>query len=430
MSERIVIESRRFSGTKVVVTYTVYPYSRGSVPYTSTFFFPEGFARYLGGTSREALLGSLAMFDAMKLSSLGTAEESVLDLGVFDGAVPAVMQRLFSQFWTNMFGPWRMAHGMPKRKPPRVEGSFSKASDFLPQDHVDGKVLHLDSGGKGSTAARLALAESSVIPMQLTGAFSYRGPLLKQVPSQPKQFRCGLVEDFVEAGVFDVLRRRSIICVETPILILMAIPLMLCRGFRYLAIGTGETARHPQAQWEGQNINSQWENSPLAVGLLNDYLQLFVPEGKLFSVLPGVRDPLIFSALVNSRRVPKFCGCGSCAACVYNWLGWAAWSNPRQAREDLRFDPFAEGVPRVLGELLGTRDHVPFARVGQPEETQLHYSMAVRKGLPSLFYNEGPPASANDLVKLESSDGFQLDPAILRYWQDRSDEALRHLRHL
>jgi hypothetical protein len=176
---------------------------------------------------------------------------------------------------------------------------------------------------------------------------------------------------------------------ETPLSVLLAIPVALALGCDTVLFGHESAADEPNLTWDvpGEGaVNHQWGKSQEAEELLNSYVKRHFGVG-VASGLAGVSEQAIFAALNEFENEVPFthsCNvakpwCLKCPKCCYVYLGMAA-----SLRTEVTREVFHGGNPlndldnlEHYRQLLGLGDRTPFECVGAVGDSQA----LLRRGL-------------------------------------------------
>jgi hypothetical protein len=329
----------------------------------------------------DRVCAELAMMEAIPFAGLARA----LDLGP---AEPYFTER-FADLWRKVLhgvsAQWRYQHDRPTfsverrtaaRPPRQAEGR-----------RPTGTALVFCGGGKDSLAA-ITLLRKAGVPFA-TFAYSHAdyGPPAQQhalidamldAAGVERRHRMRAEDDYGDM-------RADLICAETPISLVYAMPLVLQFGYDSLVLGHEQSADTPNLQWLGEDVNHQWGKSSEAERLLDGDLE----GATYYSILKPLHDGVILSLLHDEPavRLTHSCNvrkpwCERCAKCAYVWLTLTAYL-PREVTASMFTHDLIDAVEneRIFRELLGIESHRPFECVGDANEARLAFELCRAKGI-------------------------------------------------
>lgn len=353
-----------------------------------------------GRDAMERIHVHTALFEVNKLASLRPTR---LDMGVYGRFLTPALADLWRAVYRGVWAQWRYENNLPNETGPILSptGATGERITLTPGDV---EVLAFCGGGKDSLVA-MRLLEDAGIPY---AAFCYAHTVYGQLDRQHRLIgrlldasspvrihRQWVFDDFLDSPVlrfhpeFDV---ATLTAAETPSSVFASLPVVLARGYRYVALAHERSANMGNLIWDGEEVNHQWGKSFEAERLLNTYIQEHLVAGfAYFSLLQPVHDVTIFRLLAGALdAVPATHSCNvekpwckRCPKCAYVWIN--SMAHLPTALVDQVFDGTnLLDLPEnqwSFRQMLGLADQTPFECIGQVEETRLAFELCRRKGL-------------------------------------------------
>lgn len=378
----------------------------------------EQLAAALGRAWFERIAFHVAAFEINKLCSLTPTHVS---FGPFARFVTAPFVALWSQVLRGVWAQWRYEHDWPDWRGPEIvdpivaEPEHSGESAAPKEPGAEGLLLF--GGGKDSLVAAELLQHARVPYATLTyahSAYGAPGPQHRLVDTlldrlaPVRRHKQWIADDAFAAPLPELVdgsASRALLAGETPSSIFAALPVVLARGYPWMALAHEFSANFGNLVWSrtGEVVNHQWGKSWEAESALAAYIAAeLVPGFHWFSILQPLSDVLIFELLRGASAAAPFthsCNlrkpwCHRCAKCAYVALGYAAHLPDgvyeRVFEEDVLDLPETQPFFR---QMIGLGEHTPFECIGEIDEARLALALVAARGrrcrAVELFRREG-----------------------------------------
>jgi UDP-N-acetyl-alpha-D-muramoyl-L-alanyl-L-glutamate epimerase len=339
----------------------------------------------------------IAMFQINAVCSL---HPEYVDLGLYARFATSRFMALWREVFDRVWAQWRWQHQLPDYHGPLFLQTPAAPAEAVAVASGPVELLAFNGGGKDSLAA-MKLLERASLPFatlgyshSIYGAAATQHALIDQLGAASARVsaeRIWMFDDFLDSPVAALrpeLQVVSLIAAETPASMFAALPIVLARGYRGLAMAHEASANASNLIWGGERVNHQWGKGWEAEVLLDDYLRTeLLTNVRYFSVLQPVHDEVIFELIArDSQLVPltHSCNvrkpwCGRCAKCAYVWLQMAAHL-PASVVAATIGESLGERTEneRWFRELFGLTEHTPFECVGSAPEARLALALLPR----------------------------------------------------
>ncbi len=189
----------------------------------------------------------------------------------------------------------------------------------------------------------------------------------------------------------------------------------LLYDYRYIVVGNEQSANYGNTEYLGETINHQWSKSFEFELLFQEYVKNYLtPDVEYFSLLRPlseiaiaerfVRYPKYFSVFSSCNRNFKITEetdkrwCTECSKCAFAFIILSAFLPKRQLIDIFGENLFNQtSLLTTYKELLGVSNIKPFDCVGTPEEVQVSFYLAMKRGeyendtIMKFFRNEVLP---------------------------------------
>jgi len=270
----------------------------------------------------------------------------------------------------------------------------------------ENKGIVLVGGGKDSYAMVQILQKAKIDFDVLSINFSEYGDFKKQqeiilkminsVKNNTTKVHHIDVQDF---ELFEYIESTGLKTVpgmfETPMSILLAFPIQLINGLKYVFIGNEKTADYPNLYWNKEgDINHQWGKSLEAEKALNSLMYNNLSTNfRFFSIIKPLRDPVIFQCCKINEQNYYFCHscnikkpwCLNCPKCVYVLLSSLAYMEDytvklMQEKGEVSLDFLNnESNQLFFKQFLGIEPNIPFECVGQTPDALVAFMLVSLK---------------------------------------------------
>jgi len=260
------------------------------------------------------------------------------------------------------------------------------------------KSLLLFGGGKDSlVSAELLKAEKKPFSVYTLNDYPFQRKAIEQLGAEhiniKRELDPKIVDPAARAGTYEG---------HVPVSLVYAFTAALActlYGYGYIVASNEETANYGNTTYLGMEINHQWSKSLECERLVQDYIHHFVDANiTYFSSLRPFKEieimqffsryPRYFRLFVSCNRNftagdhgENFFWCGTCPKCLFVFALMSAFIPKKELVEIFGKNLFGEAANIPLyKELLGLKAMKPFECVGTPEETQVAFYRASKKG--------------------------------------------------
>ena len=260
------------------------------------------------------------------------------------------------------------------------------------------KTLLLYGGGKDSlVSAELLKSAGKTFSIYTLNEYSFQDKAIRILNADHI-----IVKRKLDSKLLDISKRKDIFEGHVPISLIYtftAVFASVLYGYDYIVASNEESSSYGNVMYLGMEINHQWSKSLECEELVQTYIHNFIDNSiTYFSLLRPLKEikitelfshyPQYFKLFVSCNRNftvrnsgEEFSWCGKCPKCLFVFAMMSAFIPKIELIKIFGKNLFADpSLMLIYKELLGIENIKPFECVGTPEETQVAFYLAYKRG--------------------------------------------------